>query len=121
MSELPKDKPSVTKSIGGDGRRRCRPCWIKPDGEMIPCPNWNDHLHVAALVFPDAKQPEGAAVDAGWLKVFRCDDSYCFLGKPLTTRQRETVEEMFHIAADDVEDEAIQFRRTWTRYGRCRA
>ena len=102
-------------------RRRCRPGWIKPDGEFIPCPNWNDHLHTAALVFPDSAQPEGAAVDAGWLKMYRCDETIMFVGKPLTPKQRRTVEDLFHVAADDAEEEAVSSWRYWQRVHRCSA
>lgn len=98
-----------------------RPCWIKPNGEVILCINWNDHLHEAAKAFPDTDlPPEGAAVDAGWLKVFRCDDSMCFVGGNLTTSQRREIEK-YDLDADDVEDQAIQNRNFWRRQNHCSA
>lgn len=101
-----------------------RPCWIKPDGTIIPCVNWNDHLHEAMQEFPDATWPEGAAVDAGWLKVFNCGRfdnagtaSYC--GKPLTHRQRDVVEEAFGLIWSEVEESAVDQYRWWRKRGEC--
>lgn len=102
-------------------RRRCRPGWVKPDGEFIQCVNWNDHMHEASKVFSDSLQPEGDAVDAGWLKMYRCDETIMFVGKPLTPSQRRTIEDLFHIAADDADEEAVSSWRYWQRACRCSA
>ena len=99
-----------------------RPCWIKPDGEIVLCLNWNDHLHTAAAAFPESVQPEGAAVDAGWLKVFRVGDEPWFVAKSLTRQQREVVEgPCFGLIADEVADDARACFLSWRSMGRCTA
>ena len=61
--------------------------WLTPDGEWIDCPNW-DHMREAAERFPDAPNPEWAAIIAGWLKIY----AYGIIGKPLTGAQKEALE-----------------------------
>ena len=103
------------------GRPLVRSCWIKPDGEELPCPNWNDHLHIASVFFGDSKQgPEGDAVDAGWIKVFRLDDGVEYVGGEFTSAQRDTLHRL-RVNVDEAQDTAIANRNYWRRNSRCSA
>lgn len=89
-----------------------RPCWIKPDGEMIPCPNWGDHVHYAHAELGDEtdEEIETYACRKGWLKVFSLINGIAFVGQKFTRQQREVVERFGHVA-DDIEEDAISYWR----------
>lgn len=78
------------------------PMWLLPDGTDIPCPNW-DHAREASAVFRNSRDPEHAAMAAGWLKVFK--DGF-EIGCRLTHAQRQTLER-WHNDADAIEEDAL--------------
>ncbi len=85
---------------------RWRPCWIKPNGKVVPCPNWGDHMNTAGEEFPESGDPEEAALRAGWFKAFRLDDAFSFSCKKVTDAQRDTITDLFRGDPDAVTDEA---------------
>lgn len=109
----------MTRTI--ERSKRCRPCWIKPCGEIILCPNWNDHLHEAAKEFPDASQPEGEAMCNGWLKMTGPSGGFLCAGKAFTHRQRKTLADVFLLDSDEIEEEAMSNLRRLVRNGRYEA
>ena len=96
-----------------------RPCWIKPDGEVVLCPNWGDHVREAWKAFPEPSDSEAAAVSRGWLKVYREGGGLQFVGQKFTPAQRNVIEgPLFGLIADEVEEEAASARRFWESTGR---
>lgn len=82
-----------------------RPCWIKPDGEVILCLNW-DHVFQAGIAFPEATgDVELVAVRAGWFKIFGDGEDMDLLGTGLTSAQRRVIEGWGH-DADSFEEKA---------------
>ena len=96
-----------------------RPCWIKPDGEVVLCPNWGDHAREAWKAFPGSADSEAVAVSQGWLKAYKQAGEITFVGVRLTAAQRDTIEgPLFGLIADEVEEDAVSAWRFWQNVGR---